>query len=161
VGEDRLTEPSSRIGDDVCRSIPRAVDQLGVSVAGELHALEVLVDHGGEHVLSLAHDDELSRAARLWRVAGSLGEVVEHLGTVGVERLRGEHMLEAERVAEAIERGPNPLQRDAGLRIAASIMPSARPTKGIVAAPTASGGIAATRGAPRTSERSGGLRTYP
>jgi hypothetical protein len=137
------------------------VDQLGVSVAGELDALEVLVDHAGEHELSLADDDELARAVRLGSVAGSLDEVVEHLGTVAVERLRGEHVLEAERFAEAVERGSDPLERSAGPAVATSNIPSAQPTKGIIALPTAAGSIAVRSGALLTAEELEGWRAYP
>jgi hypothetical protein len=84
VGEDRLPEGPAGIGDHLGVLVDGKLNEVRVTVNPIGDELQVALDHRGEHILLLPHDDELPSGRRIGFARG-LGVVEEQFSTVRVE----------------------------------------------------------------------------
>lgn len=107
VDDYRLAERAAWIDDDLRFRIGRETERDGPPVIAVANRLEVLTDDFTEMLLTCPYDGE-----HLVRV--SSGVVVNDLGAVRVQLVRGERMIEPDLLAKPLHRWPDPLHWDAG-----------------------------------------------
>lgn len=110
VGDDREAKCDPRVDDHFRVAVSRQSHGVCPAVASVMDALQIVIHNPGELALLGANDDQIHYLA----LATLVRVVEENLGSICIEALGGECVIDADLLFQDLYGGSNPLQRHPG-----------------------------------------------